>query len=434
MEKNAIGSSTINENRRGGIISLLFLVLFVLNLNFTSAIGLTNKPPVPTTIIYSTNITNSTTIIYNLTNFYNSSYDAFSYNQTLSAQTFCSAQFNDTALINSSDDWIQTGNSLSLRNPNLNLTLPNTIIVNNLQFAIGGNALCRKTTGEVVDSGALVCSTSSLKYKLNITNFTDVDINNLLNNISATTISSFYYNSSYGNSSQIHVGLIAEYSPLGLKFTDNDGNPNIDFISTTIGYTWGGIKALRKIVNSSWNETYANSKYANIIWGYNQSTASSGTYNSTYDKFSYNQTYSGSTFNQTYQNFAYNQTYISTGTFNSTYASFAYNQSGVSAGTFNQTYQNFAYNQTYNGATFNQTYQNFAYNQTLINIPFPVNFTANTNHSGNFNYIKNLTLVDATFNPITASACTRGQIWTNDTNILVCNSTGRWRKAVLTAL
>lgn len=72
--------------------------------------------------------------------------------------------------------------------------------------------------------------------------------------------------------------------------------------------------------NASWNQSFANTLYSSIIWGYNQTSASSpmvinGTRltiaNITNFDYNYNQTYTGGTFNITYQNFAYNQTLAS---------------------------------------------------------------------------------------------------------------------------
>ncbi len=73
--------------------------------------------------------------------------------------------------------------------------------------------------------------------------------------------------------------------------------------------------------NSSWNESYADTLYSGIEWGYNQSD---GSYNETYDTWSYNQTYSGSTYNETYAGSINNASYLTT--YNETYDTWSYNQ------------------------------------------------------------------------------------------------------------
>jgi len=77
--------------------------------------------------------------------------------------------------------------------------------------------------------------------------------------------------------------------------------------------------------NASWNETYADTLYANIIWGYNQSD---GSYNETYD--SLNSTYGKDWYNHTatvyvqWGQWFYN---MSDGSYNATYALWSFNQS-----------------------------------------------------------------------------------------------------------
>jgi hypothetical protein len=103
-------------------------------------------------------------------------------------------------------------------------------------------------------------------------------------------------------------------------------NTYSDNINTTLSSRIDGISGGD---NSSWNESRANTLYADIKWGYNMTQAGSGsTFNTTYatwlpnytasNKFWYNQTYGGSTYNLTYHGLINNVSYLAT--FNTTYA------------------------------------------------------------------------------------------------------------------
>jgi len=117
--------------------------------------------------------------------------------------------------------------------------------------------------------------------------------------------------------------------------------------------------------NASFNESYTNTRYASIIWGYNMSDGS---------------------FNITYQNFAYNHTVASNTSLINGYGKWFYNQSdgtGTGNASWNQTYADtlyagieWDYNETVaTNASIVTTYSYIWYNHTI---------TANTSIFGTY--------------------------------------------------
>lgn len=127
-----------------------------------------------------------------------------------------------------------------------NATLNGRVFMNNLTFNAGGNALCIDvTTNETYNSGDISCISSSIKYKTNVSNVSDLHLQEMLSNISATPLFYWNFNSTFGfNSKEQHIGLMAENLPPEVVRIDALGNPNIDTVTALMGYTWGGIKAL----------------------------------------------------------------------------------------------------------------------------------------------------------------------------------------------
>lgn len=131
-----------------------------------------------------------------------------------------------------------------------NATLNGRIFMNGLTFNAGGNALCIDvTTNETYNSGDISCISSSIKYKTNVSNVTDLHLQEMLSNISATPLFYWNFNATFGfNSKEQHIGLMAENLPPEVVRIDSLGNPNIDTVTALMGYTWGGIKALNSKV------------------------------------------------------------------------------------------------------------------------------------------------------------------------------------------
>lgn len=140
-----------------------------------------------------------------------------------------------------------------------NLSVDGNLFFRGLTQFIGGDAICLNlATNESVSSGDITCLASSVVYKQNITNLSNNDLDNILKNITATPIVKWRYNESFGlNSERFHIGLLAEQSPLDIRKIDSLNNTNIDGISTLVGYTWAGIKAMDIKVDGAVNSINA---------------------------------------------------------------------------------------------------------------------------------------------------------------------------------
>ena len=122
--------------------------------------------------------------------------------------------------------------------------------------------------------------------------------------------------------------------------------------------------------NVTWNEARADTLYAGNEWGYNMSD---GSYNATYDNFAYNQTYSGSTYNATYaantgDNSSWNESYAD-GKY--AYIIWSYNQTDATYNLYNDIWTS-TYNATYASAvgdnsSWNQSYADTLYSSYLWN-------------------------------------------------------------------
>lgn len=206
-------------------------------------------------------------------------------------------------------------------------------------------------------------------------------------NLNASTYPFSTFNSTYNLWAYNQTGLfnynqssVYSYNHTSTIYT----NPNQSWLSTynSTYNLWAYNQSSTVISNMSWNQSYADLRYAGIIWNYNQTGL-----------FNYNQTYSGSTYNSTYNLWAYNQTGLfnynqtySGSTYNATYNLWAYNQTSTSGGTYNATYHattlqwngNFS---IFYGIVNNASYINnetFNYNQS--------NSIWNYNMTGIYNY------------------------------------------------
>lgn len=120
--------------------------------------------------------------------------------------------------------------------------IENLVVKNNLRYEHSygtyGNHVCSSDLG----FGGLGACSSSREYKNSIAYFEDQDYKKALEEIKNTNVASFKYNDEENDLT--HIGIIAEEAPEQLKFKDNKGNANVDFLSVQTGYTWAGIRAL----------------------------------------------------------------------------------------------------------------------------------------------------------------------------------------------
>jgi len=231
---------------------------------------------------------------------------------------------------------------------------------------------------------------------------TDQDSGGQITNSSMSTIlNNSYMRFGFSNQTTLSISNVTNFlynyntTTGAITYVDNQG-----FITSTIANATYALIGSGSD-NSSWNESYANTLYASIIWNYNQSDGvgtGNLSWNETYARtifqlngIAYNATYE-STYNATYALWAYNQTYNGS-TYNATYDLWAYNQSTASSGTYNATYDTWAYNQSSPFYTWLSSFL-YDYNQTA---------PANTYTDSVVNRSFNQTLTDSLYAPIGSS-------------------------------
>ena len=107
--------------------------------------------------------------------------------------------------------------------------------------AASATTVCRDSNNDLS-----TCSSSS-KFKDNISYLTNEQLQSILNDITSTRLASFSMKTDHPEMTRF--GIIAEEAPLSLRYIDEHQNPNIDFYSAQLGYTWAGIKALSQKIN-----------------------------------------------------------------------------------------------------------------------------------------------------------------------------------------
>jgi len=302
-------------------IKIYYIFILVLLLGYVSANDFGYNYLDTTTT--SGNISNYNNITYtNVTN--NFIGGNLTFNQSLTDELYISQSDEPNLNVNSSTWWsgltgwisgwfFSVGNEIQFNETKLNLT------IDARASGLGGNSSFNQTLTDSLYSN-----------KTNLTQLNDVNITSPVNHemLSYDVESGLWANKLLNEILINTQGWFGFSGPNEVFFNEVKLNESIDARATGD--------------NESWNQSFANTLYADIIWGYNMSD---GSYNETYDLWAYNQT--TATYN------LYNDIWSST--YNETYASHIQDNS-----------------------SWNETYANDLY----VNIDGD-NMTGNLNNSGN---------------------------------------------------
>ncbi len=167
---------------------------------------------------------------------------------------------------------LQTQNSsgtalvTALDNGNVGIgsTVPAQVLDVNGEIRVVTLAAAAATTVCRDASNNLSTCSSSREFKDDIQYLDEKQTTDILDQIKNSKMASFYFKTDHPQMKR--YGIIAEEAPQALRYIDEHGHPNLDFYSAQLGYTWEGIQALTRWIETLESTVYSKQKSRPAIY------------------------------------------------------------------------------------------------------------------------------------------------------------------------